>query len=152
MCAYLAEKIRRPPRVAADAGIAISADVCRSLLGFGDLLHPDVRAHGAELAHQVLIAALDELHLAQLGNALGRKARNDQGRAGPQVACLHRCAIEMVHSLDHGHPAVYLDLCAHAAQLIHVFESVGAVYPLGDQAGTLGQGQHHGCISVGKPG
>lgn len=37
--------------------------------------HTDVGSNGPELAHQVLVAALDKLHLAQLRYALSAQAR-----------------------------------------------------------------------------
>ena len=93
---------------AADAAWRLfSADMCFWLLSdVGDLHHADVRAYGLELAYQVLIAPLDELHLAQFRGALGTEPGNDHGRACPQVTSLDRGALEMVYALNDGHVAV----------------------------------------------
>lgn len=36
--------------------------------------HPDIRAHAGELAHDILVAALNMVDIADLGRALGRQA------------------------------------------------------------------------------
>ena len=43
----------------------------------GHVHQGDIRAHRAELAHQILVAALDIVDVAQLGGALRRKTGND---------------------------------------------------------------------------
>ena len=78
------------------------------------LLHgTDVRADGPELGHDVLIAPLDILHIADLAPALGRQGRDDQSGAGPQVVGLNGRAGEMVHALHHGGLVVHLDVGAY---------------------------------------
>ena len=108
----------------------------------------DIRAHGAELAHQILVAALDILDAAELGGALGGQTGDDQRRAGPQVAGLDGRAHQMADTLDDGHLAVHLNVGAHALQLVHILEAVGTVDPLGDKAGALRQGQHGGDLGL----
>ena len=61
----------------------LSADVSLGLLRLRDLLHPDIGAQLAELAHQILVATLDILYLRQLRFALSGQTGDDQSRTGP---------------------------------------------------------------------
>ena len=126
----------------------MSADVGFDFALVGYVHHGDVRANGAELAHQILVAPLDILHAAEFGGALGGQTGDDQRRTGPQVAGLDRRAYQLVGALDDGHLAVHLDAGAQTFQLVHVLEAVGTVDTLGDEAGALRQRQHGGDLRL----
>ena len=113
-----------------------------------DVDHGDIRAHGTELAHQILVAALDILHAAQLGGTLGGQSGDDQCRAGPQVTGLDGGAYQLVDTLDNGNLAVHLNVGAQTLQLVHILEAVGTVDTLGHKAGTLCQRENGGDLGL----
>ena len=115
------------------------------LVGDGDDL--DVGAHAGQLAHQILIAPLDVVDPVHLSDALGGQAGDDHGRARTQVTGVDRRAGEAGNPLDDGHLAVYLDVSAHAAELIHI--AVAAVpHALGEDAGAGGQAEDSGDLGA----
>ena len=152
---YLSEnssvRCSRPQRlrpIAADADQRMSAYMGLDLALIGDVDHGDIRAHGTELAHQILITALDILYAAQLRGALGGQSGDDQRRAGPQVTGLDGSADQLVDTLDHGDLAVHLNVGAQTLQLVHILEAVGTVDTLGHKAGALCQRQHGGDLGL----
>ena len=77
---------RLPPQTANSLrrkAYVLSADVSLGLLRLRNLLHPDIGAQLAELAHQILVATLDILYLRQLRFALSGQTGDDQSRTGP---------------------------------------------------------------------
>ena len=77
---------RLPPQTANSLrrkAYVLSADVSLGLLRLRNLLHPDIGAQLAKLAHQILVATLDILYLRQLGLALSGQTGDDQSRTGP---------------------------------------------------------------------
>ena len=116
-----------------------------------DLRTVHIRSKRHEFLDQRLIAALDVLHLLDLGHTLGGQTRNDHRRACTQVVRTHRRALEFLHALDDGDLAVHMDVRTHAGQFLGI--SVTAVpHALGDDARTLCQAERgrHLRLHVGR--
>src|SRR5690606_16545443 len=137
-------------RIASAASGPASAK--RASFGMGrPLLDPlDIRADTAQLAHDLLIAAVEMVDAADDGFALGGKPGKDQADAGAQVGGHHRGAAQLFHAGDAGVAAVDLDLRAHPRQFGGVHEAVLENGFL-QLAGALGgaEQRHHLRLQVG---
>src|SRR5438309_1780283 len=80
----------------------------------------DVGAEGAELAGQVLVAAVDMLRVGHHGLAVGGKPGDHEGGAGPDVGRAHGRAREPVDPADDGVIALGADVGAHPGELVDV--------------------------------
>ena len=110
-----------------------STGACRLGRGVRALDAPDVRAEAAQLADDVLIAALDIFDLLHTGRALGGQTRNDHCGARAQVAGVNRAAGKALNARDDGGLGVDLDARAHAVQLGAIAEA-RVIDALGDDA------------------
>ena len=59
----------------------------------------DVRAELAQFFVEMLVAAIDVIDAADLGDAVGFQSREDQRGGGAQIARHDRCAEELIDAL-----------------------------------------------------
>ena len=121
-----------------------SADLA-SLNGLVALDAVDLRAEVAELADDILIAALDIVDVRDLARALSGQRGDDHGGARAEIVGLHARSGQVVDAFDDGAAAFDADLRAHARQFADVAVTV-VPHALGDHARPLGKAEGNGDL------
>ena len=97
---------------------------------------------------EILIASCNILDIVNGAEALRSQRCDHQSGPAPQIRHGDTGPGIPLHPVnDSSVPAFYLYVRPHSHQLIHVFEPV-LKYALGDDTGSLGQGQGHGNLGL----
>src|SRR5439155_15713680 len=96
----------------------------------------DIRADGAQLLLDLLVAAIDVIDAVDARGAARDQASEHHRGAGAKIACHHRCAVKFFHALNDCGGSLFADSPAHAIQFADVQEAVGED-ALGDHANSI---------------
>lgn len=109
-----------------------------------------VGAEGGQLAHVILIAAVDVLEVMHTRLAVGHDTREHEGRARPQIGGGHGRPLQMIDAAHDGVVVVQRHVGPHAHELGGEHEAV-LEDVLRDDRHVIGQGrqQHELSLEIG---